>query len=46
MAAIANKKVLLFSTAYKETTPLELVTATLSDFGAYLVTIEYMTPFN
>lgn len=46
MAAIANKKVLLFSTAYKETTPLELVAAALSDFGAYILTVEYMTPFN
>lgn len=45
MAAISNKRVLLFSTAYKEKTPLELVAATLSDFGALILTVEYLTPF-
>ena len=46
MAAIANKRVLLFSAAYKETTPLELVTATLNDYGAYIIKVEYHTTFN
>jgi crotonobetainyl-CoA:carnitine CoA-transferase CaiB-like acyl-CoA transferase len=45
MASIQNKVVLLFSAAYKETTPLQLVSATLLDFGAKIITIDYQAPF-